>query len=254
MSGLFQKFLDVVRTQGLLIAVGKVLRYPFRFALRKRYQEMLALESSKDRFTAIYEGQLWNDDESVSGQGSRLEVTANLRRLLPEIVSTYQIASIVDAPCGDFHWMKLVLPELDVSYIGCDIVDALIQENQSRYGGERIRFQCSDITQDPIPHGDLMIVRDCLFHLSYEDIQKFLENFHKSSCKYLLTTTHVNKAGEFGNRNIETGDFRLIDLFSAPFGFDANAVLMEIDDWVPPQPHRQMVLLEKSDVPSSLAL
>ena len=96
------------------------------------------------------------------------------------------------------------------------------------------------------------MTRDCLFHLSYEDIEKFLKNLSSVEYKYLLTTTH-HTDNDFENTNIISGDWRLIDLFSHPFNFDANRVIDRVDDY--PKGHntpRQMILIEKINVPTTL--
>lgn len=95
-----------------------------------------------------------------------------------------------------------------------------------------------------------MLCRDCLFHLSFEDTKSVFENYLESNIKFLLTTTHINNSG-FLNKDIQTGDFRLIDLFSAPYNFPANPLAV-IDDWIPPEPERQMCLWSREQV--SLAL
>ena len=74
-----------------------------------------------------------------------------------------------------------------------------------------------------------MICRDCLFHFSYEDIFMFLKNFLSSEIKYLLLSSHLNEENKFKNRDIVTGDFRNIDLFSEPFNFEKN-YLYTFDD------------------------
>jgi len=76
-----------------------------------------------------------------------------------------------------------------------------------------------DITKGPLPAADLMLVRDCLFHLSYQSILDFFKVFAASDIPLLLTTTHLNQDNAFENADIPTGHFRNIDLFSAPFSF-----------------------------------
>jgi hypothetical protein len=61
-----------------------------------------------------------------------------------------------------------------------------------------------------------------------------------------LTTTHYNDKN-FKNTDISTGDFRLLDLFSAPFNFDKN-VLYQIDDWIDGYPPRSMILLSREQI------
>jgi len=92
-----------------------------------------------------------------------------------------------------------------------------------------------------------MICRDCLFHLSFQDTKSVLENFIQSNSTYLLTTTHKNMGGSFINKDISTGDFRCIDLFSKPYNFPTDP-LYTIDDWIAPDPERQMCLWNREQV------
>ena len=85
-----------------------------------------------------------------------------------------------------------------------------------------------------------------MFHLSYEDIQSVLVNFVNSDTTYLLTTTHKN-TNNFKNTDIETGDHRVIDLFSHPFNFPQNP-LARMDDWMEPEPEREMCLFTKDQI------
>ena len=95
-----------------------------------------------------------------------------------------------------------------------------------------------------------MICRDCLFHLSFNDTKLFLQNFIESKILYLLTTTYINN-GEFSNQNIKTGDFRLIDLFSAPYHFEEN-VLYRIEDSIPNETPREMCLWSREQIISAI--
>ena len=97
------------------------------------------------------------------------------------------------------------------------------------------------------------MVRDCLFHLSYEDINRFLTNLSNTNYKYLLTTTHTVEK-DFKNSNINTGDFRLINLFGPPFSFDPTKVKSRVDDFpVGYSIERQMILVEKRFVPTEVS-
>jgi hypothetical protein len=95
-----------------------------------------------------------------------------------------------------------------------------------------------------------MILRDCLFHLSYEDTKLVLKNFINSGIPFLLTTTHKNISG-FQNKNITTGSFREIDLFSIPYSFDSKPIT-RIDDWIYPDPEREMCLWSRDQIITSL--
>lgn len=210
-----------------------------------------ANKSAEEVFTWIYKTNFWGDRESVSGVGSTLAYTENLRKELPKMLADFSIQSIVDAPCGDFNWMRHVLADSSQTYIGLDVVGELIALNQSKYASDRISFEQKDITKDPLPKADLMICRDCLFHLSNSAIKLILGNFLAADIKYLFTTTHINQR-KFTNQDIRLGGFRLIDLYAAPFHFPAPA-LCTIEDWIEGYPPRQMALWSKDQVASALA-
>jgi hypothetical protein len=203
-------------------------------------------KSPEERFTTIYKENIWGDTESISGPGSTMKFTSRLRLELPILIKKYNIKSVLDAPCGDFNWMRSALQDLNVDYTGGDIVKPLIKTLEQSYSSSKIKFVHLDITKDKLPPADLMIVRDCLFHLSNKDINSFLKNFSRSNIGFLLTTSHFNQAN-FINKDILTGDFRMIDLFSPPFSFPDDP-LFRIEDWSPPQARRELVLWSRNQI------
>jgi len=233
------------------------MRFPgdasLEFLRRVRYLATLRLPDVKARFTPIYQHNLWGSHESVSGTGSDLSFTDPLRAWLISALPRYGVRILCDAPCGDFHWMQHVLQQSKVAYYGYDIVEELVAQNNALYSSEHIHFTEADIRSADLKACDLLIVRDVLFHLSYQDIGMFLENISKLDYKYLLTTTNI-VSPVFENSDIITGDFRLIDLFSAPFHFPRNAVLEYVMDGPAEDPLQKcMVLLAKEAVPVSLS-
>ena len=138
--------------------------------------------------------------------------------------------------------MKEILPKLNVDYTGGDIVEELIKKLQDQYTSNRIKFTNLDIISQKLPEADLMICRDCLFHFDPIEVIKFFKNFASSNIKYLLTTTHINSDKKFKNaKNLQTGKFHKIDLFSEPYNLPRE-VLFRINDYIKPHPPRQMVL------------
>jgi len=69
------------------------------------------------------------------------------------------------------------------------------------------------LIEDHLPSADLILCRDCLVHLSYDDIRNALKNICSSNIRYLLTTTFPNRE----NRDIETGQWRPLNLEAHPF-------------------------------------
>ena len=159
---------------------------------------------------------------------------------------------MVDAPCGDFNWMQVVMPELEISYNGFDIVPGVIDENIANHSSDRVSFAVANICEDELPDCDLLMVRDCLFHLSFEDIDQFFKNIERVNYRYLLTTTHAVSAGHV-NSDIPSGSFRLIDLFAHPFNISEENLVDRIDDYPEGQDKtREMILIEKQHVPTAL--
>lgn len=241
-----------IKRDGILNFAVAVIRYPFNARRRQAYRNMLNLNSPKDRFSEIYKYNLWSSLESGSGEGSEISYTGPLRQWLVENIISLDIKTFVDAPCGDFNWMKLVLPQVNINYIGLDIVESVIEKNKAQHSSGNIKFETANICEDKLPDCDIIMVRDCLFHLSYEDINNFFVNLSKTNYKYLLTTTHkVDR--NFENFNITTGDYRLIDLFSDPFCFDTESIKAKVDDFPEGYSiHRGMILVEKTFVPTQL--
>lgn len=196
-------------------------------------------------FTEIFKTKQWGkNEESVSGAGSSLDYTADLRTDLIKLFNELKIEKIFDAPCGDFNWMKEVVNLSLVKYCGGDIVKDLINNNKTTY--KNVEFINFDITTDNFPDADLWLCRDCFIHLSYQDILSSLKKFKDSNIKYILTTTHVND-GQFENKNIDTGGFRYIDLFSFPFNFTQDTSI-RIKDWKPPYKPAELVLFTKDQI------
>jgi hypothetical protein len=181
---------------------------------------------SKEIFQHHYTANLWGSEESVSGPGSTIEYTENIRQEIPKLVSDLNIKVILDAPCGDFNWFRMITWKEPITYIGADVVEPLIKRNQELYATQNRKFIHLDITSDPLPQSDIWLCRDCLFHLSNHDILLVLQNFFRSNIPYLLTSTHSNSE----NEDISTGSFRLLNLQKPPFNFGKPIALIE--DWV----------------------
>jgi SAM-dependent methyltransferase len=167
--------------------------------------------SLKETFTEIYEKNLWTSPESVSGNGSEMQNTEVIRRELPVLLQKFDIKSILDIPCGDWNWMKSV-DLCGASYIGADIVEPLIGLNKANHSG--VDFRVLDLTTDDLPQVDLVFVRDCLGHLSNDNVLKALENVKRSGSKYLLATSFT----KFNHNNdIQNGGWKCINLMIDPF-------------------------------------
>jgi len=220
-------------------------RFPFLVSLWRQVRYFsLRRKPPKQVFTEIYRGNKWGDKDSFSGPGSNLVQTEAVRRVLPLLIQELNCKSFLDVPCGDLFWMKLL--EMDFEYIGGDIVDELIRENQRQYGSNSRKFIHVDLLQDELPKVDLVLCRDCLVHFSYKHIFRALKNIKSSGSTYLLTTTFV---GRESNEDIPTGAWRPINLQLPPFGFPMPMKL--IDEECPSDDYRDkhLGLWKTDDIP-----
>jgi hypothetical protein len=136
---------------------------------------------------------------------------------------------MLDIPCGDFNWMKKV--DFTGQYIGADIVEPIIASNQDRYGSPHRNFEVLNIISDKLPKVDLILTRDCLVHLSNQQILKALANIKASGAKYLLATTYLWQSKEF-NKNIKTGQWRRVNLHQEPFNLPyPQELIVEGNTW-----------------------
>jgi hypothetical protein len=134
---------------------------------------------------------------------------------LPLLLQEIGARSLIDAPCGDYNWMKDT--ELGVEeYTGVDVIPALVERNQRLYGNERRRFVLGDLTRDKLPRVDVILCRDCLIHFSYKHIAAAMRNFKRSGSTYLLTNTYPQWTR---NEDVRTGEFRHLNLALSPFSF-----------------------------------
>lgn len=184
-----------------------------------RHFERLAKDgvsyAPREAFEYIYRTHHWGGKESASGEGASQDQTTRLKEQLPGLLREIGADRLLDLPCGDYSWMREIeLPV--VEYIGADLVPSLVAGHQSRYGDDRHRFLTLDLRVDALPAADVLLCRDCLVHLSFDDIALALDNIRRSGIGYLLTTTFP---GCERNVDIMTGDWRLLNLMRAPFNF-----------------------------------
>jgi hypothetical protein len=194
-------------------------------------------------FDHIYKTRYWGDRESVSGPGSSLVQTLQVRENIPTIMKKFSIKKIFDAPCGDLNWMHKIADQLGADYVGGDIVQAVVDAASSRLNNPSAKLIKFDIVTEEFPDADMWICRDVLFHFSYKNIKRTLKNFERSKVSYVLVTSHIGT--EIKNRPIVTGDFRQLNLFLPPFKLTDSDVMYRFDDYSPPHNPREMILLRR---------
>lgn len=170
--------------------------------------------SRAEAFETIYRENRWRNAESVSGSGSAIESTGMMQGVLDRAIARTGARTLLDAPCGDFNWMRHIALPAGTQYIGGEIVGELAVKLQDEHGSAERRFVHLDIATDPLPDADLWLCRHVLFHLSNADIAAVLRNFARSNVGYLLADDFA-----FANNDadIQSGGFRFYNLRKPPF-------------------------------------
>ena len=161
-----------------------------------RVRRIITGEQARRRqtFQTIYKNNLWGTEENCeffSGDGSRGQAAKiyveRMSKLLKRHISEQGRAiTIVDIGCGDFQIGRALMATIpDSFYVGCDIVPELIMYNTKLYATAKVSFRVLDIVAQPLPQGDVYLVRQVLQHLSNANITGFLE---RVNCKYLYVT------------------------------------------------------------------
>jgi hypothetical protein len=247
------RLVRLIKREGVGAAWRKGWPYlKWRAASEFQVWDLARTKSVEERFTKIHHSNFWRAAESASGPGSSLLDTENLRRTLPAMFDKFGIRTMLDAPCGDFYWMKHVVAEAKLAYIGGDIVRPMIEKNTALHANDRTSFVHLDITKGPLPKADLWFCRDCFFHLSLADIFRALHQFVDSGIPFIMASSSTSVT-EHKYQDILSGDFRNVDLFAAPFLFSPD-VLFRIGDFAPGQMlQREMCRWSRVQIIASLA-
>jgi hypothetical protein len=203
--------------------------------------DSLGTDNPKQVFTNIFRRNWWNNAESRSGWGAELKRTVAIRAELPEFVRRHSIQSLLDAPCGDFHWMKYVHWPAGFRYVGADIVQDLIAENRHRYPDTE--FMELDVLHDRLPGVDAWLARDLMIHFPDEAIRLALDQFRQSRIRHLLATTYPNARQ---NTDIKFGQVRHLNLCASPFGLPPPFEILREDD--DPNTGRVIGVWRRSDI------
>lgn len=157
-------------------------------------------------FREVYEHNLWGGREGTfySGPGSESHAAAAYSAGIRSFIISRNIRSIVDLGCGDFRVARSFLTA-DVSYIGVDVVEPLVQQNRALYQSEKVRFVCADIVDDDLPDGDLCLIREVFQHLSNAEILNVISRLRRF--KYVIYTDYQPAPGApcVPNRDIPHG-------------------------------------------------
>jgi len=168
--------------------------------------------------------------KSLSGRGSDLdETTVAAAKFLANVITEYDVKTLVDVPCGDANWQFREYPQDAIdAYVGLDIMPELIALNNARFAHHSNKhFIKWDMAACALPHirfnatgkllpPDLVHVRDAIQHLPLQQGVATLMNVVSSGARMFIATTFPSQRGGL-NMHIPNGFFYKPDLLAAPF-------------------------------------
>lgn len=183
-----------------------------------------------DRFREIYRTSEW-DPERRSGPGSAPGANRPYLEILRERVRAPGVQTVVDLGCGDWSLAR----ELDwegVEYVGVDVVPELVESLDRRFGAPGIGFRRRDLLRDPLPPGDLAVVKDVLQHWPDDAVLEFLPRLRRYPAVLLTNDVRVRTRGwrtlwlwrELLPPNVDTtmGGYRPLSLTEEPYSLPAR--------------------------------
>jgi hypothetical protein len=206
-----------------------------KFKVQRNYYTAEKADNFKV-FQEIYSNNVWggdlNSDELYSGGGSHDPNIINpYIEYVNKFLNSFESQPVVvDLGCGDFNVGSQIYDSSRM-YFACDVAPELIEQNKRNFTSSKIKFLNLDITKDPLPAGDVVLLRQVFQHLSNSDISKVLNQI-LSKYTYLILTEHLPNSFFVPNMDKVTGgDIRLnfrsgVVLTKAPFNLEQNLMML----------------------------
>lgn len=162
-------------------------------------------------FEKIYEQGRWGSSPEgaryFSGPGSLPRWTSGYERLVADLVEQRDVRTLVDLGCGDFQVAARILARCrrPVAYVGCDVAANVVAHDATVHGRPGVEFRCLDVTRDPLPAGDLVMVREVFQHLSNRLVHAALANIRATYRTAVVTEAIVLQPAA---RNLDLGPGR----------------------------------------------
>jgi len=202
--------------------------------------------SPEQIFTKIYERNLWGNpvnanDQFYSGSGSHREEELSVYiAAVGEFFGSFDVKpNVVDLGCGDFA-VGSQIRKFCNNYVACDVVPGLIDFNKNRFNNLAVDFMALNIVDDPLPPGDVAIVRQVLQHLSNLQVNHFISRA-RSTYRYIIVSEHLpGKPGFEHNVDKITGP-------GTRMGYDSGIVLTSPPFNLRPAFERQLCCVKSVD-------
>ena len=166
---------------------------------------------------------------TFSGDGSIPEVVEPYVSSVRTFLSQRPPSDVVEIGCGDFAVASRLI-DLARTYTACDVVPELIERNRRMFVRDNLTFRAIDAVTDPLPPGDLVIVRQLFQHLRKDQIQAILRKFARY--RTWIISQHVPSSSFVPNLDILSGPDRL--------SVGSGVVITQAPFWVRPR-HSQVL-------------
>ena len=188
----------------------------------------------KAAFAEVYATKAWGDDggDFFSGPGTieAAVTTPYLDFLRAEFTAMGRKPRVLDLGCGDFK-VGVQLVDSVASITGIDVVPELVDRNTRIFGSAKTTFLCADISLDPLPDADVVLVREVMQHMSNAQVGRLLTRLSAYPVAYVTNVEPAKASVTAINRDLVPGpDTRGVfgsGLFldEPPFDFGADVVL-----------------------------
>ena len=148
---------------------------------------------------------------------------------LRKFIKEHAVKTVVDLGCGDWQFSPYVYHDLNVQYVGYDVVLPVISENRARWGAQGFDFEHLEFSShvDLIQDGELYIMKDVLQHWSSHRIRSFLKQLRESkpSLRFILLC-NCAEPEDWPDTDIVDGGWRPLRSTQGPLSeFDAESLL-----------------------------
>lgn len=172
-------------------------------------------------FDKIYKTAYWGQGSingGSSGHGSSPEMNKEYINYLNNFIKKNNIRSIVDIGCGDWQIMNHI-NLLNIDYSGFDVAEEVINRNNNLYKTSTTNFYKTELGEYyNYPKADLLICKDVLQHLDYQNINNILTQLDKYEHVIIINDFSENTV----NQNIPNGGWRELDITKEPFNIRIN--------------------------------
>ena len=154
-------------------------------------------------FSAICRDRRWGGGASASGPGSTVAAAVGAVAALKEVCASVSARTLLDAGCGDFHWLGRSLEDVCTAATAAtggelvvsagDLVAEAFEEASVQY--PRVSFSVLDLVAAPPPMAhDVVLCRQCLNHMSVDDAHAALRHLRGSGSQWLLASTYPQQS------------------------------------------------------------